>query len=47
MPSATNKEGLQSVYNMINTRNNLKKPTILTILRSKRFKKLKKKKYGK
>lgn len=45
MPSATNKEGLQSVYNMINTRNNLKKPTILTILRSKHFKRFKKKKY--
>ena len=41
LPSPRNEEGMKRVYNMIENKN---KPTILTILRSNKFKK---KRYGK
>lgn len=44
LPSPKNETAMKKVYELINNQNK-KKPTLLTILRSKRFKKLKKKKY--
>ena len=45
LPSPKNETAMKKVYDLIDKQNNKYKPTLLTILRSKHFKKFKKKKY--
>lgn len=47
LPSHKNEAAMQKVYELIDKQYNKNKPTILAILRSKNFKKSKKKKHGK